>query len=243
MPLPKFACRRSWEHAESIAALCSDPEGPSGSLAVEVLTRSAVETAARAWWVLEEDLSAERRTSRFLAIELHSANHLDRLAQAMKMVPRNPSTVPTQMTAVKMRCSNVGLRITMETTERPRVGGERLPNATDLVLALVENTPFAHEGKGVYELGSGVAHGASYALLRAYGIAAGDQPSDRRLVSRLPVDHRIVESAIAMLLFAVVALMRRLVGLTGWEQAGLTRFDENLQSFLNDGPLVMDAEI
>src|SRR5580704_10160372 len=39
------------EYAESIATLCTVPGGPTGSLAVEVLTRSAVETAARARWV------------------------------------------------------------------------------------------------------------------------------------------------------------------------------------------------
>lgn len=206
-------------------------------MAIDVLTRSAVETASRALWVLEGGLTAEHRTSRYLAIEVHSAHHLDRMAQAMELAPRNPRTVPTQMTAVKTRCSNAGLRVTMENSERPRVGAERLPTATNLVLALVEATSFAHEGKGVYELGSAVAHGASYALLRSYGIATGDQPSDRRLVSRLPVDHRIVESAISMLLFAYVVIMKCLVELTDWEPAALTVFDEDLKSFLNDGPL------
>jgi len=153
------------EYAESISILCSGTGGPSGSLAIDVLTRSAVETASRARWVLEDGLTTEQRTSRYLAIEVHSAHHLDRVAQAMKLVPRDPSTAPTQMTAVKARCSNAGLRVTMENSERPRVGAERLSTATDLVLALVEDTPFAHEGKSVYGLGSGVAHGASFALL------------------------------------------------------------------------------
>jgi hypothetical protein len=114
---------------------------------------------------------------------------------------------------------------------RPQNTPKSEPSATDLVLGLVEDTPFAHEGKGVYELGSGVAHGASYALLRSYAIVTGDQPRDRRLVSRLPVDHRIVESSVAMLLFAYVVLMKRLVALTSWDDAELSRFDERLQSF------------
>jgi len=88
-------------------------------------------------------------------------------------------------------------------------------------------------------LGSGVAHGASYALLRSYGIATGDLASDRRLVSRLSVDHRIAESSIAMLLFAYVAVMKCLIQLTGWDGAGLAKFHERLQSFLDDGPLVI----
>ena len=44
------------EHAESIASLCGEG-GPSGSLAIDALTRAAVETAARARWVLEDGLS------------------------------------------------------------------------------------------------------------------------------------------------------------------------------------------
>jgi hypothetical protein len=227
------------EYGESIALLCSESNGPSGSLGIDVLTRSAVETASRALWALEDGLSAERRAARYLAIEVHSAHHLDRLAEAMKLNPREPMVVPTQMDAVKMRCNTAGLRVTMENKERPRVGSERLPSPTGLVLALVKDAQFAHEGKGIYELGSAVAHGASYALLRSYGIATGEQPSDRRAVFRLPVDHRIVEAAIAMLLFAYIALMKRLVELTGWDQAQFARFDEQVQSFLNDGPLVI----
>ena len=78
------------------------------------------------------------------------------------------------------------------------------------------------------------------ALLRSYEIATGDQPSERRLVSRFPVDHRIVEGAISMLLFAYIAVLRNLVQLTGWDSAGITQFDSELQSFLNDGPLVAE---
>jgi hypothetical protein len=77
------------EHAESIATLWAEG-GPPGSLAIDALTRAAVETAARARWVLEDGLSVAQRTSRFLVIEVHSAHHLDRLAQAMHMVPRDP---------------------------------------------------------------------------------------------------------------------------------------------------------
>jgi len=45
-----------------------------------------------------------------------------------------------------------------------------------------------------------------------------------------------------MLLFAYVVVMKRLVEITGWDQAALTRFDTDLKSFLSDGPLVMDVE-
>jgi hypothetical protein len=226
------------EYAESISLLCSADDGPAGSLAIDVLTRSAVETASRAWWVLEYGLSVERRVSRYMAIEVHSANHLDRLAKAMKLSAKYPQDTATQMIAVQKRCHKAGLKVTMETKERPKVGNERLPSATDLVRALVEDTPFAHEDTAVYELGSGVAHGASYAMLRSYGISVGDQPLDRRLASRLPVDHRIVEAAVAMLLFALISLLRRVVVLTGWSQDGIDSFDADLQAFLDDGPLV-----
>jgi hypothetical protein len=226
------------EYAESISLLCSADDGPEGSLAIDVLTRSAVETASRAFWVLEYDLTVEHRTSRYLAIEVHSANHLDRLAKAMKLPLKYPQEVPTQMAAVQKRCNQAGLKVTMETKERPKVGNERLPSATDLVRTLVEDTPFAHEDTAVYELGSGVAHGASYALLRSYDISIGDQPADRRLASRLPVDHRIVEAAVAMLLFAFISLFRRVVALTGWDQIAVHSLDADLQAFLDDGPLV-----
>jgi hypothetical protein len=226
------------EYAESISALCSPVGGPSGSLAIDVLARSAIETASRAYWVLEYDLTVEHRTSRSLAIEVHSANHLDRLAKAMKLPLKYPQEVPTQMVAVQNRCHQAGLKVTMESKERPKVGNERLPSATDLVRTLVVDTPFAHEDTAVYELGSGVAHGASYALLRSYDISVGDQPLDRRLASRLPVDQRIVEAAIAMLLFAFISLLRRVVALTGWDQTDIGSFDAELQAFLDDGPLV-----
>jgi hypothetical protein len=90
----------------------------------------------------------------------------------------------------------------------------------------------------VYELGSGIAHGASYAVLRSYDISIGDQSADRRLASHPPVDHRIVEAAVAMLLFAFISLLRRVVALTGWDQTAVHSLDADLQAFLDDGPLV-----
>ena len=46
---------------------------------------------------------------------------------------------------------------------------------------------------------------------------------------------------IAMLPFAFIAVRKHLIQLTGSERAGITQFDKNVQSFLNDGALAEES--
>jgi hypothetical protein len=60
------------DHAASLGRLITDPD-LTGCLAVEAVARSAVETAARSWWLVEPGLTARERVARFLADQLFSA--------------------------------------------------------------------------------------------------------------------------------------------------------------------------
>jgi hypothetical protein len=71
------------DHAASLARLITDPE-LNGCLAVEPVARSAVETAARSWWLVEPSLTPRERAPRFLADQLFSAYQAEELAHRMK---------------------------------------------------------------------------------------------------------------------------------------------------------------
>lgn len=95
------------DHAASLARLITDPN-LAGCLAVEAVARSAVETAARSWWLLEPRLTARERVARFFADELFSAYEAESMAIRMKWASGVDGISP-ESGEVKMKCGELGL--------------------------------------------------------------------------------------------------------------------------------------
>lgn len=73
------------EYVSSVCALLSAQ--PLPILAIDALTRSAVEAAAQAWWLLTPDIGGRRRVARFYALGRQSSAELLRACERMGIDP------------------------------------------------------------------------------------------------------------------------------------------------------------
>lgn len=96
------------DHAASLARLITDPD-LAGCLAVEAVARSAVETAARSWWLLEPGVSARERAARFLADQLFSAYQAEDMARRMNW-PSGVAGISPEGDDIRVKCDELGLK-------------------------------------------------------------------------------------------------------------------------------------
>lgn len=148
------------DHAASLARLVTDVD-LTGCLAVEAVARSAVEVAARSWWLVEPGLTARMRVSRLLADQLYSAYQADDMAQRMKW-PAGVAGISPTFGEIKARCDELGLRYD-NNRKAPTVDGQQRPGSTRLVAALMRDTIYAESRQLVYSLTSATTHGTHFA--------------------------------------------------------------------------------
>ena len=219
------------DHAASLARLITDPN-LAGCLAVEAVARSAVETAARSWWLLEPRLSARERVARFFADELFSAYEAESMASRMKWASGVDGISP-ESGEVKTKCDELGLAYDASRSA-PTVDGQKRPGSTSLVAALIHDTMYSASDQLVYTLTSATTHGTHFALMRAY-VDSGEEVGGEPILDRR-IDHRQVEPVCGVVLEAFDATVRRVVRLAGWGWIGIDSYESLIRNFLYTMP-------
>jgi hypothetical protein len=221
------------DQALSLARLVSEPEpGPFGSYGVEAVARSAVEIAARAWWLLEFGAPTRDRVGRMMADQLFSAYEAERMADRMVWTQGVAGMSPTSA-EIRSKCDELGLSYDKE-QRAPTVAGQTRPGSTPLVERLMRGTIYEPSHPMVYLLTSATTHGTHYALMRAYrdtGERRGGEPVYERFV-----DHRQIEPVAGVVIEAFIAVVRRAIQLTGWGWIPVDGYRGAVRTFLYDMP-------
>jgi hypothetical protein len=213
----------------SLARLVTEPEpGPFGSLGVEALSRSAVEMAARSWWLLEPGVGAADRVARFLADQLFSAYEAERMAREMKW-PHGVTGLSPGSADIKRKCDELHLSHD-NNQQAPMVAGQTRPRSTALVPELVKDTIYAPSHAMVYRLTSATTHGTHYALMRGYRDTGERVDGERVLVRH--IDHRQIEPVAGVVLEAFIATLRRAIKLAAWGWITVDAYEMDVRRFL-----------
>jgi hypothetical protein len=219
------------DHAASLARLITDPD-LIGCLAVEAVARSAVETAARSWWLVEPGLTARQRVARFLADQLFSAYQAEDMAQRMKW-PTGVAGISPGADEIRAKCDELGLNYDANRAA-PTVDGQKRPGSTPLVAALMRDTIYSASYPLVYALTSATTHGTHFALMRGY-VDTGDKHDSESIFDRR-LDHRQIEPVCGVVLEAFVATLRRVVRLAGWGWTKVDGYQSPIHNFLYTMP-------
>ncbi len=179
----------------------------------EILTRSAHETAARAWWLVDPAIGLRRRIARSLTDRLYSADYATALARDYGVDVDHFSEPPARVEAT---CEALGLTITGPLRRR-HVDGEARPHATQLctdLLRSIDPEDTTNRPSVAYPYYSAIAHGTYYALLHAFEDTGERWDGKTVLIAQvsLPTLVQAVELALA----AFIGFLERLVTYMGW---------------------------
>jgi len=159
------------QHVEAIALLLDADPPPAYSIAV--LSRSVIEVAARAWWLVEgEGLTARDRAERALAERLASAYQIARMEVAGGHPPGSIG-VPPDVASVTREITELGFTISGNQTSVV-VGGQARPDSTSLVARFLRTEMEPSSSEMLYRLYSAITHGMLGGLLIHFTSAAGE---------------------------------------------------------------------
>ena len=146
----------------SIRQLISDPMPAIGPT---VIARSAMEIGATAWWLMQPEIGARRRTCRQLVLSLVSAR---RAAQVAEELRDDESREEGLAQEDRVLAQITGLAISPPEGPRykPVIEGESLPEATEITATMLEPCYPALTGtRSFYRSYSAVLHGQVYGLM------------------------------------------------------------------------------
>jgi len=220
------------EHGRSLAAILESDPGPTvGAASAYVLSRVAVETLARGWWILDRSLTPETRVSRFLANELYGAAFQDEMAKEAGWTSAYLE-VDTQADLIRKWCEELGLSCSARS-----VGDETAPKPSQIANALIADTAYAVNGRAIYQLSSGIVHGLSWGLAQSsYRL---DLRGPNSHFSRAEVSQEMPEGAGGVVIACFIATISRLREIMGWGNITLDGFGSPAMAFLNTGPNVV----
>jgi hypothetical protein len=197
----------SGDHLGSMGALCNLPARLFG---VHVLARSAVETAARAWWLLDPVLEADEHLARSLTIELSAARELSKAEASFETEFGNGQDL---IESTSTLASQLGLPVLVDRSDQPYAVGTPLPNSTELIGNFM-STVGVQRGSGLFRYWSGVAHGTQWAIAQNLVAVEGE---DSTYEFELPLP--LIDSSICFALRAYAEAVDRSVEFAGWDVA------------------------
>jgi hypothetical protein len=224
------------EHLAAIADLIDAV--PPREWSMQVIARSVVEVAARAWWLLDpavelrtSDERAHRRVERSFVDRLHSAYQAERLAAELQLVGGVGAIHPS-FAKVAARASALGLAVGTDRW-RPSVGSQVWPGAGRLVAALCERDLVL--GRGVYPLYSAVTHGSHHGLLQGFRDFGRRYSTGEPVLDRA-IDHRSLEGVVAVSLIAFRRIIENITTLTAWNRLRLDGWWGPTDALLRETP-------
>jgi hypothetical protein len=213
----------------SLARLITD-DAPSPGMpaAADAVSRAGIETAARAWWLLEHAIGPLERVARYLADMVYSSYEAEEYVGALghpKADVGKLGLFPSVDQHTQL-CDELGLSVSGARSRSPIVGGKKRPPSTTLVGQLMGDTPFRGQPKAVYSLTSGSQHGTTFAILRNFKATGATIGTHLEVVP--VITQESIDFSVASLMSAYVAVMQRAVALFGWGHAAIDMFDISL---------------
>lgn len=227
--------------AEELACVAQVLEEPKlAGIGAHVLARAAVETSARAAWLLavkdgKEFVNPMTRIARSLGDRLYSACEAKRLAETLGLSNGSSGFAP-EPEQIRDEAKAIGLTASFDMGAPRRgfsirVGDARRINNTDLVRRLLRETDFSSFSDAAYAQLSAFTHATEYGLLHFY------RSSPRAGIIDRVIDQRHIETAAGLSLLAWIAAMSAAVRVMGWGKADLDLYRHSVGRLQSCGPL------
>lgn len=202
------------EHAEAV--LVQLLTRPTATLAIDTLTRGALESAAQAWWLMDPAIGGRARVARLYVVRRRSAQHHEDTAGRMG-IPLT-AAMGTQVKDINRHYRDVlGLG-----EDLGRKGGwkgsegQQLFDSTGIVASFMHETGQA-PAAGPYAFCSGAPHAELWRLAYGYSLAAAPDGT-QVFIPQAPRD--VVRTAVSICIDAVLQPTARALYLLG-RNAGL----------------------
>lgn len=205
------------DHASGLAAVLRMPAG--GIFSTYTVARGLMETAARAWYLMEPDIDVLERVRRHMNERLYSLNE-------SRLLFHGQGLVATHQDDEEKKILDTGKEHftfrTKKNYKAARLGEERpsaMKLADDCMAAAAGEKGM---GKMIYQLLSGKAHGVAYALLQLLGDPSNPHDPETPGVTLRQVQHNAVDVAQKLLVPVVVyaSMSQRYFQRQGWDPAG-----------------------
>jgi hypothetical protein len=193
----------------------------------QAVTRSAIEGATRAAWVLDPAISARQRMVRDLLLELQSIEEARRVELA---AGRDESNYDRQMLVLRVRAATLGIdeyygkKNASSPGSLPRrepIGfdGQVLPTMTDAVAEFLPHIGVAH-GEMCYRELAGVSHSLLYGVT-TYLTGVRIEGSAKRVIPTPELPIQTIANAVAISIAGYLAVVERHALLWGRDAAGV----------------------
>jgi hypothetical protein len=209
-----------------IVSLSKQFEEPLPLYGPIALARACLENSARAWWMLDPDISREERVSRGFVERFNSLYEAAEVERAMG-VPTPKSVQRAEEVAADAR--ELGFP-TIIKRGRWRLVEPARPFATDLLESMG-----GHLGKVVYKFASGAVHGTTYALLQNLEVERRKNDGDTEELFFVP--RRGLEPIVTLAGIAVTCLIDafdRQLALYGWPNDEWTAWNVHAMDVLQE---------
>jgi len=225
------------DHLAAISSLLASAVGATPpampALAVPVLTRSAIDLGAQAFWLLDPDIGARERVARLQTMRLDSAREGVRAVTSAGFGDDAHEYSETEE-SVAERSGDWGLA--ERTDKHGKVLGyeQVLPGATVLAEQLL-SAPMGDTAAAPYRLYSGITHGKLYALMQL--TATKDFALTESLAPRpLAPDRQSLRAALEIAIAAWLFTMDRAVMLFGWDDSRWVPWFNQCIDLFNEDP-------
>lgn len=226
-----------WVMIEEAQALPALVKPGASSYAADAVCRAVLEAGSLAWWLLDPDINAARRTARFLLYRLDGAVENRKAVGALELAPdEDPSEYGETVEAVLQEVSELGWNVPetksgKKDLEKLVFDGqkEQWPGFTARAADLVKE--IWPQGGLPYRLLSAVVHAGLYGLTRSLAIS----PRDGSVLRPDPDEAAIwLWQDIYLVAGALVLTADRAVGFLGLQEhaAQLEALIGNLQHTL-----------
>ncbi len=212
------------DHASGLAAVLRMPAG--GIFSTYTVARGLLESAARAWYLMEPDIEVLERVRRHMNERLHSLNESRLLLHGQGQAATHQDNQEKKI--LDTGGEHFSFRVSKK-YKAARLGEERpsaMKLADDCMAAAAGETGM---GRLVYQLLSGKAHGVAYALLQLLGAPSTPQDPEIPGVALRQVQHNAVDVAQMLLVPVVVyaSMSQRYFQHQGWDPAGWQEASSN----------------
>jgi hypothetical protein len=190
------------------AAVLLNPTRPP--VGIEVLTRSSLEAASVAWWLLEAGITARQRVCRLQLLRRNNARELER---DIAEIGASPTIAVDTVLSVEHDCHSLGLAPFERNGDK--LESELRLRYTDRVKSLIDEWGY----QGGYNIYSGVAHAELSGLWRLFQHVAS-MVHDHEPVHNIGPNREATHAAVRGLLLSMVAPMHQIVLHFGWKAPG-----------------------
>ena len=188
--------------------------------AYQVVARSVVECSAKAWWLSEQDATADERLGRFYVDRL---NNIEEMVRAERLPKPNADLLRKQL-IVRARGSGLEVRLSKK---NDLIGFGDVLRIGSTTLAGLSLNAFGYEdGELWYRRVSAVVHATPYGLLDYYKMTDIPGSEFKELHPSLSIDE--VRRAAVVATQAYLGAIECDCRYMGWESDRITRFRQQL---------------